>query len=127
MNTRIAKILKEKALSNKAFAELLGIQRSGVSHLLSGRNKPSIDFVIKLINQFPEISMKWLILGKGEMYSTPTPPQFFSKEEKKNITDKNEEKEKLSGVLQKIPPQNKATEIEKIILLMKDGSFRVFQ
>lgn len=61
---RLAHILRAKNLTASQFAELMGIQPSNVSHLLNGRNKPSLDFLIKLKEVFPEYSFDWIILGK---------------------------------------------------------------
>lgn len=61
---RLAHILRAKNLTATQFAEMMQIQPSNVSHLLSGRNKPSLDFLIKLKSIFPEYSFDWIILGK---------------------------------------------------------------
>lgn len=64
---RLAQILRSKNLTASQFAELMEIQPSNVSHLLNGRNKPSLDFLIKLKEVFPEYSFDWIILGKKPM------------------------------------------------------------
>lgn len=64
---RLAQILRSKNLTASQFAELMEIQPSNVSHLLNGRNKPSLDFLIKLKQVFPEYSFDWIILGKKPM------------------------------------------------------------
>lgn len=61
---RLNHILRSKNLTAKQFAELMEIQPSNVSHLLNGRNKPSLDFLIKLKEVFPEYSFDWIIMGK---------------------------------------------------------------
>ncbi len=61
---RLAHILRAKNLTATQFAEMMQIQPSNVSHLLSGRNKPSLDFLVKLKALFPEYSFDWIILGK---------------------------------------------------------------
>lgn len=65
LKDRIAHIMRSKNLTAAQFADQLEVQRSGISHLLSGRNKPSLDFVLKLKETFPEYSLDWIILGKG--------------------------------------------------------------
>ncbi len=72
MVDRINLILKAKNLTSRQFAEEIGIQPSGMSHILSGRNRPSLDFVMKVVTRYPEIDIKWLTLGEGEMYVAPT-------------------------------------------------------
>lgn len=84
MVDRINLILKAKNLTSRQFAEEIGIQPSGMSHILSGRNRPSLDFVMKVISRYPEIDLKWLTLGEGEMYSTTAPTQ---KKERKTELD----------------------------------------
>lgn len=67
MKDRIAHIMRAKNLKATDFAELLGIQPSGISHILSGRNQPSLDFVKKIKETFPEYNLDWIIFGKGPM------------------------------------------------------------
>ena len=73
MVDRINLILKVKNITPKQFAEEIGIQPSGMSHILSGRNRPSLDFVMKVVSRYPEIDIRWLTLGVGEMYVPTTP------------------------------------------------------
>ena len=67
MNDRIKSIMEYYHLSATQFANEIGIQRSALSHIMSGRNKPSLDFVLKLKNRFDEINIDWLFYGKGKM------------------------------------------------------------
>lgn len=69
MINRINLILQAKNITAKQFAEEIGIQPSGMSHIMSGRNNPSLEFVNKVIRRYPEIDANWLLLGKGEMYA----------------------------------------------------------
>ena len=62
---RIELVLHFKNLSPSQFAESINVQRSSVSHILSGRNKPSLDFITKVVQTFPEVSFDWLIAGNG--------------------------------------------------------------
>ena len=68
MINRINLILQAKNITAKQFAEEIGIQPSGMSHILSGRNNPSLEFVSKVIRRYPEIDANWLLMGKGQMY-----------------------------------------------------------
>jgi len=80
MTERISLILKSKNLSASQFADEIGIQRSSMSHVLSERNKPSLEFIQKILKRFPEINSDWLLFGTGQMYATvdlfSTPPVF---------------------------------------------------
>ena len=71
MVERINILLKAKNISARQFAEEIGIQPSGMSHILSGRNNPSLEFVMKVMKRWPEVNINWLMFGKGEMYVTP--------------------------------------------------------
>lgn len=69
MINRINLILKAKNITARQFADAIGIQPSGMSHILGGRNNPSLEFVTKVIKRYPEIDANWLLLGRGEMYN----------------------------------------------------------
>ena len=69
---RLEEIMLNNQLSAAAFAERIGVQRSSVSHILSRRNKPSLDFMLKIHEHFREIDLDWLILGNSKQKS-PTP------------------------------------------------------
>lgn len=70
MREKLQKLMSTEQLTSSRFAELLGIQPSGVSHLLGGRNKPSFDLVQKILRRFPHINPDWLILDSEQMYRT---------------------------------------------------------
>ena len=64
MNRRLQQFLELENLSPARLADMLGVQRSGVSHILSGRNKPGFDFIQKLLTKFPSLSADWFLTGK---------------------------------------------------------------
>lgn len=68
MTERIMKIMESEDLIPSKFAEEIGIQHSTISHLLAGRNNPSLNLVTKILERFPTISTDWLLFGKGNMY-----------------------------------------------------------
>lgn len=94
---RIAHILRAKNLTATQFAEIMQIQPSNVSHILNGRNKPSLDFVMKLKEVFPEYSFDWIILGKKPI--TNSEPALFSKELSVDETKYENNVEYKDGVL----------------------------
>ncbi len=67
LNDRISKVIEYSKLSLSEFADEVEVQRSSISHITSGRNKPSLEFVTKIKSKFPEIQWDWLITGDGEM------------------------------------------------------------
>jgi len=64
---RISTVMSIKNLTNAEFAHTIGVQPSNISHILSGRNKPSLDLIMKIVQRFPEIRLDWLLQGEGSM------------------------------------------------------------
>jgi len=85
-NDRITKVIEFSELSPAEFAEEIGVQRSSISHIISGRNKPSLDFITKIKTTFPQFEWNWLITGEGEMLITEKIPEPL--EEKPEIAEK---------------------------------------
>ena len=145
MNERIIKILENEGLTAAKFADRIGVQRSSISHIISGRNKPSFDFIAKTIESFPEINAEWLINGKGNIYKEEKSIKSEIKKEGKlfenNVkTNVGESFENVVGshnkdisVDKKINKDDIAkemvtnvTSIEKVLVLFSDGSFREY-
>lgn len=101
MNERIALLLKFKNISAAVFADEIDVQRSGISHILSGRNKPSLEFIQKVLKVYPEINPEWLISGKGSMLK---PQELFSEQEELQAKASNEN--------QQLSTENKAINID---------------
>lgn len=125
---RLGKILDFYGLTASALAEEIDFNRSTISHLISGRNKPSLEFVLKLLQKFPELEFDWLVLGKGtfptdsleqnriepETKSAPTPsPNLFS------------EKQKMDKTVSAI--NSAQGKIARIAIFFTDGSFEVYE
>ena len=68
MKERLIQLLDLEQLSPSKFADIIGVQRSSISHVLSGRNKPSFDFLQKTLKAFPGLNASWLMMGEGSMY-----------------------------------------------------------
>ncbi|HLN55913.1 MAG TPA: helix-turn-helix transcriptional regulator [Bacteroidales bacterium] len=68
MKDRILEFLRAENKSSALFAEEIGVQPSGISHILSGRNNPSLDFILKMLARYKYLSTDWLLFGKGTMY-----------------------------------------------------------
>jgi transcriptional regulator with XRE-family HTH domain len=134
MKDRILAFLRAENKSSSQFAEEIGVQPSGISHIISGRNKPSLDFIMKMLEKYPFLSTEWLIFGKGEMYRDQSMQELF--------TEANEiesgEPVKQAGILtddskkeiRKPQEAHQAVKIsrnvEKIAWFFKDGTFREY-
>ncbi|PIE50624.1 MAG: transcriptional regulator [Flavobacteriales bacterium] len=104
INQRISTIIEHFNFNNSEFADEIDVPRSSISHLISGRNKASLDFIIKVKARFPKLSWDWLINGEGEMFveekpkekeeekGTPTLPDLFAHIDDENfgVTEKED-------------------------------------
>lgn len=70
MSSRIEELMRSEGLTSVKFAEILSVQPSNISHIISGRNKPSYDFIVKLLERFPNVNPEWLLLGEGSIYKS---------------------------------------------------------
>ena len=143
-NTRLQEILNHYGFSASAFAEKIGIARSSISHIVSGRNKPSLEFVLNILENFEDVEFDWLMYGKGD---------FPKKEKKVNSTiESNAELNQTSLFKNSSVNENKSDlflntsnnteiknnkenresdnikeEIERVIIFYKNGSFKEYK
>lgn len=139
---RILLLMKAQGMTPTQFADEIGIQRSSISHILSGRNNPSLDVILKILGRFKEIDSNWLILGKGNLLKErdlDNSPTLFNLDEDEEIIDKNlkeidlkeEEKEKeiktnnieIQENIITMQNTNSQRSISKIIILYNDNSY----
>lgn len=133
---RLQKIMNYYEINASTLADSLGVLRSSISHLLSERNKPSLDFVLKITEKYPEIDLYWLLYGKGT----------FPKEEPREEPKEKLPPKKVTPIAPPEipfppiePPQEKPIEknvplkdipkkeVQKIIFFYKDNSFEIFE
>lgn len=113
---RIKTIITVNNLTNSAFADRIGVQRSGVSHILNGRNQPSMDFLLKVLDAFPRVNAGWLLTGKSPE-NIPKPDTAKGKYEE--IANKTQSDLPKSKVL-------KERSIEKIVVFYSDHTFETY-
>ena len=132
MKERIEKILKFEQLTASKFADIIDVQRSNVSHILSGRNNPGLDFIQKILSKFTNINAEWLLLGKGEMYIKEEQISSLNQDYENDAHIKNinknipspDNKEKVeSSSLQDAPDKKK---VEKITYFYSDKTFKEY-
>jgi len=121
---RLQKVLDFYGLSATAFSEKIDFNRSTISHLLSGRNKPSLEFVMKVLNQFPEVGLYWLLNGTGNFPSTSSSEKEY-KIPKSVFQQIDDDSGRISDKKKKISEND--PEIEKIVIFYKDGSFKAYE
>jgi len=98
MKERIIEFLRSENKSSAQLADEIGVQPSGISHILSGRNNPSLDFILKMLGKYPYLSTDWLLFGKGTMYKDAQMQSLFDEASPGNNEKKNEPAESpLSG------------------------------
>lgn len=106
---RVQLIIKVNNETPSSFADKIGIKRSNLSHVLSGRNNPSLDFLAKIITHYPKVNASWLITGvtrEGEIQET-----------KEKVVDE----ESVDVLL-----NNQNEEIDKIVIFYKNGLFKAY-
>ena len=150
MREKLLKLMKYEKLSSSRLAEILEIQPSSISHILSGRNKPSFDFLVKILRRFPTLNPDWLLLDSDQMYrqsdesaalkdnqviapiSTST-IQAGSSEHRQNnssndssVANNNSTKRTTPTELPFTNNQNVNKTIERVIVLYSHKSFEAF-
>ncbi len=143
---RLEIILDYYNLSASAFADKINVQRSSLSHLLSGRNKPSLDFIIKVIEVFPEVDLYWILNGKGNFPKSENVVPTVLETEKKTPSQPIEEntnseldlfstvEKRITSTLSESNPvesikteNNSDEEIERIVVFFKNGTFKNYK
>ena len=139
---RLELVREYYALNATAFADAIGVPPSSISHILGGRNKPSLDFVTKIMLRYPEINAEWLLTGKGSMLGNEITNDRDIDIYAQNALEKDSKTpERLPDVQQEIPLSTQSgkkkeagrlairsgsTAIEKIVFFYADGSFEEY-
>jgi transcriptional regulator with XRE-family HTH domain len=146
---RLETILDYYSLNASSFADKIGVQRSSLSHLLSGRNKPSLDFIMKILEVFPEVDLYWILNGKGsfpkssteksnvlqeEISSTAPAPSFENESPTNLFSEINTPplktpaaEEKNLALENSTPFETTSSEIDKIVIFYKNGTFKDYK
>lgn len=144
---RLEKIFNHYDINAASFAEKIGIGRSSVSHIISGRNKPSLDFVMHILDNFSEITFDWLVYGKGNLGDKKalSENQIFEKKKSidtatpssnlaTNLFNSSNNKEDGIKMNENVTANNfnaesvntNSSPIESITIFYKDGTFKQY-
>ena len=124
---RLQKILDFYNISATELSNQISFNRSTISHLLSGRNKPSLDFVMKVLQKFPEVELYWLLNGKGSfplVKSTPSSTPTTS--ENSHPIEKNDSLTTEDAFPKAISNSFNDTDVDRIVVLFKNGTFKSY-
>ena len=127
---RIKELMDTHELSAAAFSDRIGVQRSSISHIISERNKPSLDFLLKILNAFPTVSSDWLLMGqqqqetlftKTEPATTPSAPSNASVlTSLKNETTPSVQTTATQVTTDLPSPSNR--DVERVVVFYTDGT-----
>ncbi len=143
MNTRLKQFLAAENITQAQFADSINVVRASVSHIISGRNNPSFDFIKAMMSNYPNLNMDWLIFGKGKMYKdTPAQSQspeyelLFPEDEQETVQEsqknvhvaieqKNETfSSELNALYKDIQNAVQQRKVAKIIVMFDDGTYQ---
>lgn len=126
---RLEIIMEYYGLTATALAEEMDFNRSTISHLVSGRNKPSLEFVMKVLQRFQEVELNWLVSGKGVFPSTPRNIDYKNEKPKTNdISSLNKEiSEELNVPLKSMEENTNGKKIDRIVIFYVDGTFKNYE
>ncbi|HBS87891.1 MAG: hypothetical protein A2W91_10755 [Bacteroidetes bacterium GWF2_38_335] len=134
MKDRIDNLLRVEGITSSKFADEIGVQRSSISHILSGRNNPSLDLIQKILSRYRNINAEWLISGRGDMFknSASEPVKVLTTVisevpdiEPDLYSDKSSEKIDFSGAPEssKVIEEAEIKHIERILVFYSDKTF----
>jgi transcriptional regulator with XRE-family HTH domain len=123
LNEKIKELLIAKDLQPSKLADMLQVNRASISHVLSGRNKPGLEIVRKILEVFPELNPNWLLFDETNMYKEESTPEATKKEKEKNEILESILGKKIAG---KSERSSSEKQIEKVMIIYSDKTFEVY-
>lgn len=142
MKERLLEFLKAENKSSAQLAEEIGVQPSGISHIISGRNNPSLDFILKMLDKYRFLSSDWLLFGQGSMYKDvrmqslfesgvseekKNEPAIMEKEAGSNQADQRPMEEEISDKKSYLTGTGRASKAKRVVIFYEDGSFEDYE
>jgi len=133
MIQRIKDLILKEDLTSGSFADAIGVQRSSMSHILNGRNNPSLDFIIKTLQRFKGLNATWLLTGEGPMYSDQknmnsqliTEPSIFSSIPENSTVKPSAEEVKVADIQHPEKKENQKF-VDKVLIFYSDHTYDEF-
>ncbi len=134
MVERIKEIILKEGLTSGSFADMIGVQRSSMSHIINGRNNPSLDFIVKTIQSFPKINPEWLLNGTGAMYRSDYTEKPVSAVREPSIFDSVPQVTQQPIVVEETKPIEKQVDqikikdryVDKVLIFYSDHTYDEF-
>ena len=140
LNDKIKQILVDKSISPSHFADEIGVQRSSISHILAGRNRPSLDIVQKIVRRYPDLGMEWILEDEGVIEAVSNPAPYLASSRPENTSEIPIQRNSLESPVRKestvdpirgnakdtpnLTPTEKV--VERILVFYTDGTFKQY-
>ena len=133
MNTRLKQFLSAENITQAQFADNINVVRASVSHVLSGRNNPSYEFIRSIMMKYPKLNIEWLMFGKGKMYKEPEAQENPGTHSPSadvlfpEFEDEKPEIEEITEITTSIDSPDVVVnqrKVSKVIILFDDGTFQ---
>ncbi|WP_319480793.1 helix-turn-helix transcriptional regulator [uncultured Draconibacterium sp.] len=136
MKDRIKNFIEAKGISAGELAAVLDVQRSNISHILNGRNKPGASFIEKLLLEFPDLNARWLLTGEGDMFNGQESVDNSPQQKLPIVEESIKQQPKVEKTIKKnniaeeniespVPASN--SEIDKMVIIYRDGTFNIYK
>ena len=132
MDEKLRILMQNENLTASKLAEILEVKPAAVSHILSGRNKPSFELLCKIVNRFPHINPYWLLGDATEMRNVaaqnssqaPAVPTSGNLFDDQNTTSMQSANSNIAPSATNLTSTVLGrSDIEKIIIVYRDQSF----
>lgn len=135
MNTRLKQFLAAENITQASFADNINVVRASVSHVLSGRNNPSYEFIRSVMLRYPDLNIEWLMFGKGKMYKDNPQPEIVFPETEVQEQDlftetfpesvaENCSEAEIPAIVESVKTIVNQRKVSKVIILFDDGTFQ---
>lgn len=128
ISERLQMVIKMNGMTNASFADAIGVQRSSISHVLSGRNNPSVDFIQKILDTFPKVDANWLVAGRkvgrvSEVVTDQAPVLTDLVAESSVVEDEEPAPYYVRPSVKAPVKEGAARQVAKVVIFYNDGTY----